>query len=822
MQNAKNDFTVETLVAKYRNYVNEHCPKTYDVCMDDGVALEYYTPISPDGNADEQLIITLYKKVTGNNVDVQIVEALSQYAEKFYDKALSEEEMSFLCENFSAVITYEFLDRNRWLSSGYSGQHISKERIRLVKEYVKTEKGARIFIADTEYCDLAVLFPDCIISGFTGMNDEQKEVWALGQIRLFAAGIQSEIVSGEEVNDEYSYTLPAKGSVDVVIFRVNENKYAAQKLFGTECTDIEALYDLLKPNGKMLFFSEFTSDMAGNNADKYETQVFDFRIRRTKEKAISTIVAYEDEDIWGFGRSKSIMLELCKTENDKVCIIDEVKSRTKYINADELDPENLWPSYYWVTQPMNGVPLSSIVKLYNARLYKEEELAKFVKGSGWILLEKAKSMPLVLPALLGNSYKDAILKDKAYNNVGDPVFEEEWTRFGVAKEPCVLLNVSAEELRVGYVTEVPDGGLAYMKACCCMVPQDGFDVRYIAAILFEPSVKEQILTICDGHFINSMLPLVIDKIIVPNHDENERLAFLVDASNQAISDLRKERERIIEEKLSTMKADYINEVRMRKHDMRPYLRQLASCERLMHHYIEHASNIEDLKVNLINQLKYSHVALDSVSAIVDHLSDEEKFGEPEIVNIDEFLAGIQINHDKEEGLNIKYNRNLDAIKNAGLAIPDFWEQKQMAEEQQKQMPKKVEKGKPNKSIGNLPLFISISPVDLQRLVTNIIENARKHGFTDKTRTDYYIGINLTIDVKQNLYQIDFTNNGNPLPDGMDKEHFGLRGVKAGITGETGNGGYIIKTIVTHYGGDYDVFTENNITTIRVFLPITRI
>ena len=57
---------------------------------------------------------------------------------------------------------------------------------------------------------------------------------------------------------------------------------------------------------------------------------------------------------------------------------------------------------------------------------------------------------------------------------------------------------------------------------------------------------------------------------------------------------------------------------------------------------------------------------------------------------------------------------------------------------------------------------------------------------------------------------------------MDKEHFGLRGVKAGLTGGTGNGGYIIKTIVTHYGGDYDVFTENNITTIRVYLPITRI
>ena len=31
MQNVQNNFTVENLVAKYRDYVNEHCPKEYVV-----------------------------------------------------------------------------------------------------------------------------------------------------------------------------------------------------------------------------------------------------------------------------------------------------------------------------------------------------------------------------------------------------------------------------------------------------------------------------------------------------------------------------------------------------------------------------------------------------------------------------------------------------------------------------------------------------------------------------------------------------------------------------------------------------------------------
>ena len=122
---------------------------------------------------------------------------------------------------------------------------------------------------------------------------------------------------------------------------------------------------------------------------------------------------------------------------------------------------------------------------------------------------------------------------------------------------------------------------------------------------------------------------------------------------------------------------------------------------------------------------------------------------------------------------------------------------------------------------NLPLFVEIAHVDFQRMVDNIIENARKHGFTDSSRKDYFIGVDLSLNMEGNMYQIDFNNNGNPLPDGMTKERFGIRGEKAGLTGGTGSGGYIIKSIVTHYGGDYDVFTKDGVTTIRIYLPIAK-
>ena len=54
---------------------------------------------------------------------------------------------------------------------------------------------------------------------------------------------------------------------------------------------------------------------------------------------------------------------------------------------------------------------------------------------------------------------------------------------------------------------------------------------------------------------------------------------------------------------------------------------------------------------------------------------------------------------------------------------------------------------------------------------------------------------------------------------MNKQRYGILGEKAGSTGRTGRGGYVVKSIVEHYHGDYDVFVDGKNTVIRVLLPI---
>ena len=116
-------------------------------------------------------------------------------------------------------------------------------------------------------------------------------------------------------------------------------------------------------------------------------------------------------------------------------------------------------------------------------------------------------------------------------------------------------------------------------------------------------------------------------------------------------------------------------------------------------------------------------------------------------------------------------------------------------------------------------LLYIAPNDIHRAISNILDNARKHGFTDPSRKDYEVKVRLSIDEERNMFQIDFCNNGNPLPEGMDKMRYGIKGEKAGKNAGTGIGGSYIKKFVDHYGGDYDVFMDNGWTVVRICLPI---
>ena len=133
------------------------------------------------------------------------------------------------------------------------------------------------------------------------------------------------------------------------------------------------------------------------------------------------------------------------------------------------------------------------------------------------------------------------------------------------------------------------------------------------------------------------------------------------------------------------------------------------------------------------------------------------------------------------------------------------------------MKKNLEKEKEKEDI--IPLYTKIAPNDFERLVKNIIENAVKHSFVGMNKEDCLIEISLAVDPEQDKFKIEFYNSGKPFPKGLDKVRYGIRGEKAGETGGTGKGGHIVKRIVEHYGGDYDVCNQGNHPVVTIWLPI---
>ena len=785
MQNKQNNLTVENLVAKYRNYVAENCPKTREF---DGVN-EFLAPI--DNEADEQLLVTLYMAVTGKRADSQILDALSDYIEEFHKEALPEDEFAFLRENFSDVVSYEFAHRDEWLNESHA-KHIaggiSKERIRLVKEYAKPKKGARVFIADTEYCDLAVMFPDCVIYGFTGLNYEQQVVWALGQIRLYAAGIKSEIVSGEEIEEKYTYSLPSNGSMDVVILRANENKYFAQPIFGTECNNIVALYDLLKPEGRMLFFSEFMEEMAGEGDEVFHSDaIMSFRNQIVFDNAISSIVEYEDKSILGQDTDSYLLLILDKIDNTKVLFKNERIGRSFSVKAKSISREILWPGYYSTRRPKSGIPFSELVTFV---ALKEREVIKDDKG--WVLSETVKQKPVVIPSKMAIEYKNANLLAQDLDLAESMAFDDNLKfRIRSIKERCVLLYGHNKKEVAGYISELPKTGIATLSAIVCIVPKNGIDVRYIAALLFDSEVRDQIVSICEGEINVSTFPLIMDKVIVPNHSDKERFAFLSEANYMALQASQME--------MKIGQKNYTKAIRMRKHALTQSLSSIEAMFFALNEFrIRHNGSLAD--ENVISRVKGTTVReafefisknLEDMMPALEHIAAVDyTFNKPEWIDPELFIEEY-IKRNENGWLNFK--------------TVTIWKQGHNQASEDIKDPLSGDIIVPKGTSIHQFLFPSDA---LEHVFNNIISNAEAHGFDNKTRNDYQIRFSWHMDGIALVVEID--NNGAPISNEIDTASLLEYGVSTALhhDGHNGIGCNEIDDIMQRYDGKVEIVSSS--------------
>lgn len=268
-------------------------------------------------------------------------------------------------------------------------------------------------------------------------------------------------------------------------------------------------------------------------------------------------------------------------------------------------------------------------------------------------------------------------------------------------------------------------------------------------------------------------------LLIPLSLEEQRRIYEDAKLNAAVEKARKEG---LDKAIDSMKQEYMMEVRMRKHDMKPFLSQLDSQAKLITFYLDKIEGNNDVVSAIRQKLTGISNAVSELRLHLNRLTEEDIYGSPEVINpldILNELTGTFFNY------SVVLEVDTAALKEAQIDTPEIF----------------------------------ISKVDFSTLATTIIENAVSHAFTDEGE-EYKVLISLSYNANKDVFTIDFKNNGNPMPQGMDKFRYGLKGEKGAKSHGTGLGGYRVKSITRHYNGDYDVFCNRiqNTTTIRVMFP----
>ena len=799
---------------------------------------------------NEQLLGHFYSEVAGKDAEKDV---LAWLLPDIFDKTIfTDEEESFLKTHFKEMVNYIILtpcnDNLEWVHrhDGKDAFTIPSEVLELIKSRAEIAAGSKVFYPNTCFAQLANLFEGC-----TFYCDTLSYAWT--KIAVYANGIKAvddekpssfdAIISylpkdsdnSKDVNRicEAYKKLPVGGKLVLlcppsVLVEEKDSSYRKKLSETLEYRELESVR------------KELDEENASLDANAR------FRKMLVEDKSIHEIIQLPQvmSNNASFDTYCLLIAEKGRTENDALLVDARTASndfdtkhymlsfdyakfnaimhnggidpntglrKTVTISTDCLSPELLVPQVYTIERPSEAehpVPLSTLCTLETTSV--RDVQYDLPEDTPWI------SMSDLTPLFTGDMDLLTIRKADCPNNPRfvegskDYAFNKEgkfvdsiWVQMNTKKGPhvleyrhCTFINGNSDAVlyersvehgvRVAIVRSTSKP-YAVSKGIFVFRPKDGVDANTLAALLRLPIVYRQLIAYEQygiGFHLNDIL-VPTDKRVIG--DELFRMKKEETVTNE------------LGDKVQAMKTEYINEVRMRKHDMGQKVFDLINTEDLMRYYVENREIESDVWFQIEEQLDHFRSTIHELSEMLDHLSQEEQFGNPELLDLNDYLANLQ-HSNNVNGFTLSYQLDRDSILDLQLS--------HMKERGIKDM---------NTVMARPTVFMAKN--DLQRVVSNILSNAQIHGFVDPNRMDYEVNIRLEFNAEKGMYQIDFRNNGKPIPEGLNKMRYGIKGEKAGRTAGTGLGGSVVKSIIKHYKGDYDVLKDGDWTVIRVYLPI---
>ena len=722
----------------------------------------------------EKLIRILGRHNVSNELYPYLIQQISEYS-------FDQESIDFSeCLDFVLELFLEYEDKND-VECPYP-----KEIIELLMSFLPEKENVAVYNPFAGYASVALNIPQ----GASYYGEElMAETWAIGYLRLLANRLTSKNIkfyherSSSEWNKDRLIVFPdiVKESkrvyqydyiTGILPFRVKEGRIIGErpKYDFTDSIILDQAASNPNPHTKCAFVVSSSILYSGGQEKKLREDL-------VERDVIEMIITLPSNLFHHTGISTSIIIINPKKDS---------KGKIRFIDASKLvieDPRrrrklNLKEIHNEVSEP------GKISRIVGNSTIKNQDYILDCKR--YFLASKenttdSKPLSRVLEKVCGNKYnlpsqgkvlKISDLSKDRFNyrlNLEQIKDGEIKDGFYVISESCLIISPSTSNLRPTYFEYVDEPIYVSGRIDAFKVLSNAIEIDYLVNQLYSNEVLEQINAYRLGESIKSLSVRDFLKIRIhaPSIQVQKSLGKGLQMLTDQILQLEKERNAAAH----GLKRGQFNETASLKHSIgAPRQNILSNAKSLIRFFERQESNkVDDIKK--LYRSEYNIDLIDVLSQIrddINHISVILEKGEngltledyPVVVlplkEIEEYFTSL-----KKNGYNFEFKKEF---------VLEYNEE---------------EDG------------IECNMVLLKILMTNILENASKHGFQAENVSNRVI-IELKI-IDSNL-ELTIKNNGAPFPKNYTKEKFITKFNSTTDTG-TGMGGYDINRIANYLGDE---------------------
>jgi hypothetical protein len=735
------------------------------------------------------LLLECYLTAAGDKANDEVKDIL--FRNDFVEGILSQEEMAFLASHLEDVFQQVVASNGMKYESSF-GFIQPQEVTDFMCSLVSCPQDTIVYNPFAGANSYAIALPNPVVG-----EERIAETWALGQIRLFAAGATSR--TNIKLGDSFA-TMSDDKKYKAII---TSPAYLMEK--GQRIGDIVShLYDKLEDGGTLVCIVS-----AGFLFDQSQASK-SIRTKLVEDKALKAVISLPSNIFNGTGISQAAIVISKGIENEDIVFADasgytrfaksvyrqttfdweqfvkdmeddlvDFGERGEYVVDDDvativkysyLNDCNLIPEIYLTPRPKNGKPLSDF-----ASEIKE------CRGDGNTEYN-----------LVGSSLPEALhRKPFAPQKCVEKKATSARNHVAIYGD-AVLIAIVSGKVRTVFVENFhnkiafPPGFIKVLQ------PADGVSAQYLAALLSTKVVANQITAHAKGLTIARLNRLDLSQVFVPDYQsEEERQKLINDVLTAEMGDMALE--------LHEAHERYKREVRSTRHAMIQTLSALSSNWQQMNMFAQKkggqisfndiVGRVNPISVeNLMGTIGY---AISTLEQQVESLRLEKAdWGEEVEINPYGFIEDYIRTHSTP-------NVRMVNVGNDNTAdIPDI-----------------------NEETGDVTYYhtdamnVFTAPMRLvERIFNNIVANAKAHGFSsDKSDNE----IRFDWQEVHGDIVITIANNGLPLKEGVTSDDVLMSGFSTALnesssegTLHSGQGGFEIKSLMEGLGS-VEVKSEPN-------------